>query len=58
MYINRTLLLGLVLALIGTPFLYDWLTSDYSAWYRPYVVWSGMILLAWFGQRSRHSDEL
>lgn len=58
MYINRTLLLGLVLALVALPFLMDWLTSDYTAWYRPYLVWGAMILAAWLGQRSRNGDEL
>mgnify|MGYP001553116817 FL=1 len=58
MYINRTLVLGIVLALLAFPMLRDWLTSDYSAWYRPYVIWCAIIGFAWWGHRSRHPDEL
>jgi hypothetical protein len=58
MYINRTLLLGLAMMMVTFPLVVDWLTSDYSAWYRPYVVWSLIISLTWWGQRSRHPDEL
>ena len=58
MYISRTLMLGLVLALIAFPVLTDWLTSDFSAWYRPYIVWILLILFTWWGNRSRQTDEL
>ncbi len=58
MYINRTLLLGLLVAVICLPFLYEWLTADYTAWLRPYIAWSTVIFLAWLGQRSRQGDEL
>ncbi|WP_188109713.1 hypothetical protein [Pseudohalioglobus sediminis] len=58
MYISRTLMLGLVLALIAFPVLTDWLTSDFSAWYRPYIVWTLLILFTWWGNRSRQTDEL
>ncbi len=58
MYINRTLLLGLALALASFPVILDWLTEDYTAWLRPYFVWSLAILAAWWSQRSRQPDEL
>lgn len=58
MYINRTLLLGIILVLISFPLITDWLTSDYTAWYRPYLLWTLIILAAWLGQRSRGPDEL
>ena len=58
MYINRTLVLGIVLLLIAFPVITDWLTSDYSAWYRPYVIWSAIIAFTWWGNRSRQPDEL
>ncbi|WP_153240235.1 hypothetical protein [Halioglobus maricola] len=58
MYIQRTLLLTLVVLLVCFPFIADWLTSDFSAWHRPYLVWSFIIFIAWLSQRSRHSDEL
>ena len=58
MYINRTLLLGLALVLVSFPVIIDWLTSDYAARLRPYLVWSVSIVIAWWSQRSRHPDEL
>lgn len=58
MYINRMLVLGIVLALMAFPVLADWLTSDYAAWYRPYVVWSLIIGFTWWSYRSRQPDEL
>ena len=53
MYINRMLVLGIVLALVAFPILTDWLTSDYTAWYRPYVVWGLIIAFTWWSYRSR-----
>jgi hypothetical protein len=58
MYINRTLLLGLALMLVSFPVILHWLTSDHTAWYRPYIVWTTVIIIAWWSQRSRHPDEL
>jgi hypothetical protein len=47
-----------VLALMAFPLLADWLTSDYSAWYRPYAIWVLIIAFTWWAYRSRHPDEL
>ncbi len=58
MYINRMLVLGLVLVLVSFPMLNDWLNRDYTAWHRYYIVWSVVILFTWWGNRSRHPDEL
>lgn len=58
MYINRTLALGIALVLVALPVLTDWLTSDYSAWYRPYIIWAVIIIFSWLGHRSRYPDEL
>ncbi len=58
MYINRILVLALLLAIICYPALKDWLGSDHSAWYRYYIIWSGVVLVAWLSNRSRHPDEL
>jgi len=58
MYINRMLVLGMVLALVSFPMLKDWLSGDHTAWYRYYILWSLVILFTWWGTRSRHSDEL
>ena len=58
MYINRTLVLGIALVLIAFPVLTDWLTSDYSAWHRPYIIWCVILAFTWWAHRSRYPDEL
>jgi hypothetical protein len=58
MYINRMLVLGIVLAMVAFPVLTDWLTSDYTAWHRPYVIWVFIIVFTWWAYRVRHPDEL
>ncbi|WP_167855007.1 hypothetical protein [Mangrovimicrobium sediminis] len=58
MYINRMLVLGMTLALVSFPMFTDWLARDYTAWERYYVVWLLVILFSWWGNRSRHPDEL
>lgn len=58
MYINRMLVLALLLTLICYPVVKDWLSNEYSAWYRYYVIWSSVILVTWWSNRSRHPDEL
>ncbi|WP_165954319.1 hypothetical protein [Seongchinamella unica] len=58
MYINRMLVLGIVITLVAFPVLADWLTSDYTAWYRPYIIWCLIIIFTWWAYRSRHPDEL
>ena len=58
MYIQRTLLLAIVVLLVCFPFITDWLTSDFSAWLRPYLVWSAIVFVAWLAQRPRQGDDL
>ena len=58
MYINRALLLVLVILIVFFPSIQEWLISDHTAWHRPYLMWSLLIVGAWLNQRSRHPDEL
>jgi hypothetical protein len=57
-YINRTLLFVLAIAVIFIPTAQEWITSDGTAWYRPYLLWAAVIALAWWNQRSSYGDDL
>jgi hypothetical protein len=57
-YINRSLLLLLAFAAVFIPSTQEWMTSGGSAWYRPYLVWGLVVLLAWWLQRRGYSDDL
>jgi len=57
MYINPTLLLLLALTFVFSPTLQDWVLSGGSAWYRPYLVWIGLIAFIYWSQRGKPSDE-
>ncbi|MEP5763394.1 MAG: hypothetical protein ABJ308_02320 [Halieaceae bacterium] len=58
MYINRTLLLLLALALVFIPSAQEWVTSGGTAWYRPYLVWVVIVAAAWWIQRTSLGDDL
>jgi len=57
MYINPTLLLLLALTFVFSPTLQDWVLTGGSAWYRPYLVWIGLIAFIYWSQRGKASDE-
>ena len=58
MYINRMLVLTLLIILLCYPVLRDWLSNDHAAWYRYYLLWGAVIVVTWWSNRSRHPDEL
>lgn len=56
---NRTLLI--LLALVGyvfSPTIFTWMINPSGAWYRPFILWLVLILLAIIVQSRRKSDEL
>ncbi len=58
MYINRTLLLLLAIAVVFVPTALEWVTSGGTAWYRPYLIWLVIIAMAWWNQRNSYGDDL
>ncbi len=58
MYINRTLLLLLAIAVVFIPTAQEWVISGGTAWYRPYLIWLVIIALAWWNQRKSYGDDL
>jgi len=57
-YINRTLLLLTALALVFAPTALEWITQGGTAWYRAWLVWLGIVVLAAWNNRSGFSDDL
>lgn len=58
MYVPRTLLLLIFSLFFFTPSLAGWITDEQGHWYRPFIVWFIIIVVAWRGQRSGRSDAL
>jgi hypothetical protein len=57
MYINRSLLMVLAVALVFFPSALDWATTVGSAWHRPYLLWGALILLGYWLQRKRPDND-
>lgn len=58
MYIDRALLLVFALALVFFPTLEDWVFADAEHWYRPFLIWFGVVAAAFWNQYRRGADEL
>ena len=58
MYINPTLLLLLALTFVFAPAIQEWVLSGGTAWYRPYLIWIGVIAFIYWSQRGRPANEL
>ena len=57
MYINRTLLLLLAIAIVFIPSAQEWVSSGGSAWYRPFLIWAVIVAAAYWNQRKSYSDD-
>ncbi|WP_176491138.1 MULTISPECIES: hypothetical protein [Microbulbifer] len=56
---NRTLLILLVLVgYVFSPTVFTWMINPAGAWYRPFILWIALILLAVIVQMRRKNDEL
>ena len=53
MYINRSLLIILAIAVVFLPAAQEWINQGPEAWYRPYMLWALVILMAYLNQRWR-----
>lgn len=45
MHINRVLLLVMILLFVFSPVIATWITSAPALWYRPQLVWLGLIAI-------------
>lgn len=51
MYIHRGLLLVFLVIFIFSPSIQDWISDNQAAWYRPYIAWLFIIIVAYMSQR-------
>ncbi|HSX51808.1 MAG TPA: hypothetical protein VLF09_12655 [Cellvibrio sp.] len=50
---QRLVILLLLVAYIFSPSLFNWIINPEGAWYRPYLAWVGVILIAFVMQIRR-----
>jgi len=56
---QRLVILLLLIAYIFSPTLFDWIINPDGAWYRPYIVWVMVIIIAFIMQiRRKNYHEL
>lgn len=54
---QRPLLLLVLVAYIFSPTLYAWVINPAGAWYKPYIIWAVVIVIAYIMQnRSKSHD--
>jgi hypothetical protein len=57
MYIDRLLILLIAGAYLVTPIITHWWTEGGTSWYRPYLIWGGLIATSFWITHSRDLDE-
>ena len=57
MYINRMLLLALVILYVFAPAMTDWVGASETQWYRPHLLWLGVIAAVSLMMQQRFRDE-
>ncbi len=58
MYIDRLILLFVAGAFLLSPIVIDLWSANGSTWYRPYLIWALLIVLALWIARSRDLNDL
>jgi len=56
MYKQSSLLLIVLITLIFSPSLINWILSTDGAWYRPFVIWLAVIFVTFIVQRLAVKD--
>ena len=57
MYINRALLMVMAIGVVFLPSAQEWATSGGISWYRPYLLWMLLVMLGYWSQRTRYTDD-
>ena len=45
-------------AYVFLPTLFNWISHPEGAWYRPYLIWGGLVLIAFLLQWNRDGDDV
>ncbi|HRF87501.1 MAG: hypothetical protein E6Q87_03680 [Cellvibrionales bacterium] len=57
MYLSRPIMLLLMAAYVFSPALLGWMIDPAGVWYRPYLIWIGIVLAAFLLQPRRVDGE-
>ncbi|HNE26328.1 MAG TPA: hypothetical protein PKZ68_09110 [Pseudomonadales bacterium] len=55
MYLSRSIMLMIMAAYVFSPSLFSWMIDPAGVWYRPYLIWMGLVVVAFLLQ-PRASD--
>lgn len=50
MYLTRPIMLMIMAAYVFAPSLFSWMIDPAGVWYRPYLIWIGVVLAAFLLQ--------
>jgi len=56
MYMDRLVLIFIVGGFFISPIVMEWVSEGGIAWYRPYLLWAGIIITVVWVTRSRDLD--
>lgn len=57
MYLSRSIMLMIMAAYVFSPSLLNWMIDPAGVWYRPYLIWMGIVLAAFLLQPSAADSE-
>ncbi len=58
MRIHPSLILLFTAFFLFTPSLEQWLLNGSTAWYRPHLIWLGVVIFVYISQQDAFRDEL
>lgn len=57
MYISRSVLLLILAAYVFSPTAFSWMIDPGGTWYRPYLIWAGIVATTFLMQMRRQNGE-
>lgn len=57
MFISRGILLTVIVLFTFSPAILDWIIHTPSAWYRPFIAWFSLIVIAFLAQNYRQNKD-
>jgi hypothetical protein len=58
MYISRSIMLLILAAYVFSPTAFGWMIDPGGAWFRPYIIWAGVVLATFLLQpRTPDNDD-
>jgi hypothetical protein len=57
MYISRAIMLLILAAYVFAPTVFSWMIDPSGAWFRPYIIWSAIVLATFLLQPDNPDSE-